>query len=46
MVRARHNDLPRIEERNLEYGLGWPILRIAVLDDLSRVGNEADGADV
>jgi hypothetical protein len=46
MSRAGHDDPPRMEEQNLEYRLRRPILRIAVLDDLMCVGDEADGADI
>ena len=46
MFWARHDDLPQIEERNLEDGPGRPVLLIAVLDDLPRMGDKADGTDV
>ena len=46
MVRARHDDLPQIEEQNPEDGLGQPVLLIAILEDLAHVGDEADSGDV
>ena len=45
MLWARHDNLPRIEELDFGDGLGRSILSIAVLDDLARVGDEADGTD-